>query len=75
MLNITYYDKRFIDKFNLDNQIVDKIDKEEDLTKEQKAIASCMIYGGDYDMGISFVEGCREFKRTGKASYMKWHRY
>ena len=71
----TYYDRRLIKKFNLDNKIVDKIDKEKDLTKEQKAIAACMIYGGYYDMGISYVEGCKEVKRTGKTGYMKWYRY
>ena len=73
--NINFYNKKLIEKDILDNKIVDKINKEKDLTKEQKAIASCMIYGGDYYMGMSYVEGCKEFKKTGTVSYMKLHRY
>jgi len=74
-ITTVYHKGKFIERLDFEDKAVNKINHEVDLTKEQKAIAACMIYGGYYDMAIIYIEGCKEFKRTGKSSYIKWHRY
>ena len=62
----TIWSSQMLYRMRLEGKAVDKIDKEADLTKEQKAIATCFIYGGLYKSAYIYIRGCQEFARTGK---------
>jgi len=54
----TIWSSRMLYRMRLENKAIDKINKEADLTKEEKINAISLVYGGLYKAAVIYIQGC-----------------